>query len=134
VIENLDRFLDVIRNIYAGESPPRPFLLLPGIQQLQAGEDSRELVRAIQSTTKRLTSILQSEDPIDTVLKCNLPSCATEELMRKARRTLGQLLLGELAERAFEKIYDELWELMISLSRMPVLQGIERSETARISE
>jgi len=105
VIDNPDRLLRILRELYADEDLPRPFLLLTSGGELQAGRSLREVARRCRTTVKRLESISQSEDPVRGVLGCTLESSSKEDVLKKARANLGQLLLGDLAERAFEKIY-----------------------------
>jgi len=72
-----------------------------------SGEDSRQVARAVHSTRKRVEALAAATDPISGLLGCDLSSTATTEAMQRPRAMIGQLLLGDLAERAFESIYRE---------------------------
>ncbi len=54
---------------------------------------------------KNIEALSSSADPVAQVFKTDLAAAAAPEKMTKARATLGQLLLGVIAERAFEEIY-----------------------------
>ncbi|PYQ40703.1 MAG: hypothetical protein DMF77_17825, partial [Acidobacteria bacterium] len=52
-----------------------------------------------------MLGLIEAADPIAAVLGVSLSDAAAPEAMRRPRDIIGQLLLGEIAERAFEKIY-----------------------------
>ncbi len=65
----------------------------------------QEVAKAVRSTAKNLQTLADAPDPVTRVFGMDLSEAASEQRMAKARATLGQLLLGVIAERAFEQIY-----------------------------
>lgn len=106
MLETIEDVLALASELYA-DAPPRAFSLLSGAIRVKAGEDALKVGRSLRSTRQRLKSISASSDPIREVFGCALDSAASEGSLRRPREILGQLLLGELAERAFLKIYRE---------------------------
>jgi hypothetical protein len=80
---------------------------LHGLQDIKAGQDAKVVARAVRSTPKRLNALAAAADPVTALLGTDLAAAASPEAMRRPRGMIGQLLLGELAERAFESIYKE---------------------------
>lgn len=105
MLESLDDLLRVVGALYQDSPPPKPFPLLQSLERVRSGEDPRHAAKAARSTLKRLETLLGSPDPVTGALGSDLLQAASEERMGKARAMLGQLLLGVLAERTFEKIY-----------------------------
>ena len=105
MLKTLDDLLDVVEKLYEGQEPPKPFLLLQAVRRLRKGETAREVARAARSTVRNIEALSSCVDPVTQVLKIDLAAAAAPEKMTKARATLGQLLLGVIAERAFEEIY-----------------------------
>lgn len=101
----VEGLLQTLRGVYGEDELPRPFLLLQGVQRVRVGEEAAEVARAARSTAKRLLLFAASPDPVGSVLGVDSETAFSEERLAKARSMLGQLLLGVLAERAFEKIY-----------------------------
>ncbi len=119
MLRSLDDLLAVIRRLYP-ENPPQPFLLLDAARRVRAGEDAGQAARAARSTRKRIQALADAADPIKELFQCDLASAAEAEALRRPRDMIGQLLLGELAERAFETIYRETMgtdELMLEDDR-----------------
>jgi hypothetical protein len=106
VLRNLDDLLRLITQLYA-DDPPQPFHLLQGVARVKAGEDVSQVARAVHSTRKRLQSLADAADPVNELFDCSLATASQVDLMKRPQGMIGQLLLGELAERAFEKIYKE---------------------------
>jgi hypothetical protein len=119
VLRSLHDLLGLIDRLYP-DNPPLPFLLLQGVKRVKAGEDARQVARTVRSTRKRLEALAAAADPIAELLGCGLVSAGEPEAMRRPQGMIGQLLLGELAERAFEKIYKDTMgtdELILEDSR-----------------
>jgi hypothetical protein len=106
VLKSLDDLLAVAQGLYPQDLPPA-FSLLRGVQNVKAGQDAKEVARAVHSTPKRLAALAAAADPVSDLLGTSLEAAAEPETMRRPRGMIGQLLLGELAERAFESIYKE---------------------------
>lgn len=106
MLRSLDDLLGLIGRLYP-ENPPPPFLLLQGVKRVKAGEDAGQVARSVRSTRKRLEALAAAADPLEELFDCGLASACEAEAMRRPQGMIGQLLLGELAERAFERIYKE---------------------------
>lgn len=106
MLRSVDDLLAVIERLYR-ENPPQPFLLVDAAKRLKAGEDAGDVARSVRSTRRRIESLAAAPDAVKEVFGCDLASAATPDAMQRPREMIGQLLLGELAERAFEEIYQE---------------------------
>ncbi len=106
MLRSLDDLLALIGRLYP-ENPPPSFLLLHGVKRVNAGEDARLVARSVRSTKKRLAALAAAADPLEQLFGCGLASAGDPEAMRRPQGMIGQLLVGALAERAFEKIYKE---------------------------
>jgi hypothetical protein len=106
VIQNVGDLLAIVRRLYP-QNPPQSFLLLDGIMRLRSGENVDGVVRSVHSTRRRIEALASSADPLEAVFGCHIEFAASAERMRRPREILGQLLVGELAERAFLRIYSE---------------------------
>lgn len=100
MLETVDDLVGSIRRVYRGAPVPRPFRML----ELTTGDDSliEETVRGQRSRVKALR---QAPDPVFEALGCDLVTTRSDQALARSRRIIGQLLLGQIAERAFEKIY-----------------------------
>ncbi len=119
MLTSLDDLLAVARRLYPRDLP-RPFSLLQGVQDIKDGQDVKDVARSVRSTPKRLTGLAAATDPMSDLLGTSLAAAAESEAMRRPRGIIGQLVLGELAERAFESIYNETMgtnELILEDSR-----------------
>lgn len=104
MIQDIDNLLGVLHRLYP-EGPPRQFALLHIITRLKTGESARELARSSRVTLRRLESLAAAADPIENIFGCNLASTASSDALMRPRGIIGQLILGELAERAFLEIF-----------------------------
>ncbi|MGH9461940.1 MAG: hypothetical protein ACRD1X_12025 [Vicinamibacteria bacterium] len=105
MLQDLDDVLAVVEKVYLKGSIPKHFLKLQSVRRIRAGEDPRVVARSVRSTAKHLQSLLEASDPIAATLGADLDSSREEVRLGRARAMLGQLLLGDLAERVFETIY-----------------------------
>ena len=106
MLQSLDDLLGLIGRLYP-DDPPQPFLLLKGVKRVKVGDDAGQVARSVHSTRKRLEALAAAADPLEALFGCTLASAAQPDTMRRPQGMIGQLLLGELAERAFERIYKE---------------------------
>jgi hypothetical protein len=104
VISNGADLVRILKLVYGTERPPKPLHLLLAAERVRAGEDLAAVASEVGTTRGRLHSVVEADDPATLVLKGAIPTL-TPERERRVRRSLGQLLLGNLAERAFEDIY-----------------------------
>lgn len=105
MLQSVEDLLRTVSAVYREDELPRPFVLLQSAERLRRGEDTSQAAKAAGTTAKRLRTLADSPDPIKEITGTTLAEAAAEEPIAKARAMLGQLLLGVLAERAFEKIY-----------------------------
>ena len=104
MLRSLDDLLTLATRLYPG-GLPSPFSLLQGVKEVQAGSEVRAVARAVRTTRARLEKLSAASDPLSELLGCDLVAAAEPEAMRRPRGMIGQLLLGRLAEDAFEVIY-----------------------------
>lgn len=105
MLQSLEDLLRTLTPVYQKDDLPRSFLLLQSAERVRSGEDVKEVAKAAGTTPKRLRGLAGSFDPMEKITGATLAQAALTEPFEKARSMLGQLLLGVLAERAFEKIY-----------------------------
>lgn len=91
---------EVVRLVYADRPRPRSFRLL----EILAG-DSSDTEGITRAQKRRLDALRNAQDPIVESLGCDLAAASMDQALMRSRRIIGQLLLGQIAERAFEKIY-----------------------------
>ncbi len=99
-----DGLLALLATIFPGRSWPKPFHLLQAAEQVRTGADPKAIAKDARTISSRLLEIATVPDPVRAILGIG-PSDIAPEIQLKARRILGQLLLGRAAERAFENIY-----------------------------
>lgn len=99
MLETVLDLVEAIRRVYQDAPLPRPFRLL-GIVA-----DATPTEGAVRMSKKRLDMLRQAQDPLPDLLGCELAAARTDQMLARSRRIIGQLLLGQIAERAFEKIY-----------------------------
>jgi hypothetical protein len=93
-----------LKSAYPNGSWPRPFHILEGLQKIAAGLSVQEAAKAVGTGTHHLRKAQQSTNPEFDILGFG-PSDVTDDDRKKAATILGGLLLGQVAERAFEDIY-----------------------------
>lgn len=94
-----------MESVYEGAVLPRPFDLLRGALEVAGGSDPKETAARLRTTAKRLVAIASSTDPLTQALGASLADSGELSRLKRARAGLGQMLLGQAAERAFEDIY-----------------------------
>lgn len=109
MLESIDDLLSVLGRLYLEDDTlPKPFLLLKSLARLRAGEDPRVVAKSVRTTPKRIEELRRATDALLEATGCDLGTACSEAALKKSRTTLGQLLLGVLAERTFESIYKTL--------------------------
>lgn len=83
---------------------PKPFHILQGLEMIAAGASAADAAKSVRTTTKILTSLSGIAHPEYELLGIK-PSGLTSDDRKKAGVILGQLLIGQAAEIAFENIY-----------------------------
>ena len=107
MLANIDDLLAAARKVYSQKTPPKFFGILEAALKVREGAEATQLARLHHTTPRLLTTVATSTDPIEAVFKTSLAHAAEEKPLSKARQSLGQMVLGSVAERAFEKIYKE---------------------------
>ena len=93
----------MLARIYPGTSWPKPLHLLRALSEVKAGKPSNEAARAAGTTPANLDRLVQAPDPMIHLL--GEPQADHSQKAEKVRATVGQLLIGNLAERVFEDTY-----------------------------
>lgn len=104
-MRNVEDLQKVLARLYGKALAPKPFLMLRSLERLKAGEPLPQLAKELRTTSKHLQALADAPDPVAQTLGTDLATAASDDRMKKARAILGQLLLGVIAERAFEEIY-----------------------------
>ncbi len=100
----LDSFVGLIRALYAGEQP-KPLDALCALHDARsAGAGTAALRPALR---KRVDALANCADPIGTAFGVDLAALSARQAQRarKGEITVGQLVLGAIAEDAFEAIW-----------------------------
>lgn len=93
-----------LKAAYPNGSWPRPFHTLEGLQKVAGGMSLQEAAKAVRTGAHHLRKAQESPNPEFDILGFN-PSDVTDNDRKKAATILGGLLLGQVAEHAFEDIY-----------------------------
>src|SRR5579863_4747417 len=93
-----------LKATYPNGSWPRPFHTLEGLQKVTGGMSLREAAKAVGTGAHHLRKAQESPNPEFDILGFN-PSDVTDNDRKRAATILGGLLLGQVAEHAFEDIY-----------------------------
>lgn len=103
MLESVEQLLNIARRVY-GDEMPKDFRVLDAAARVARGVSPTELSKQTGTTKRRLEALSVSHDAVFDVFKTRFED-SPPDLVAKARAILGQLLLGVLAERAFEVIY-----------------------------
>lgn len=101
----LDRLQAVLSRVYPEASPPRPLHLLLALDRVKAGAPLTEAAKAVRTTADNLRRLAESADPVTHLLGERPPDFDAKA--DKVRATIGQLIIGNRAERVFEDTYRE---------------------------
>jgi hypothetical protein len=99
----LDELETVLHRVFRDVDLPKPFNLLAARRDVLGGTSVQDAARAIGTTAVNLQRFVDSPDPIGHLL-CEIPSDYNAKAER-VRATIGQLIIGNLAERVFEDTY-----------------------------
>ena len=105
MLADLNSLIAAATAIYGDAEESKPFKLVDAANRVRSGSDPAALAAEIRSTRKRILEVAGADDPIQAVFKLDLAAAARDDMMAKARKGLGQMLLGTLAERSFEESY-----------------------------
>jgi len=96
---------DTLTLIYGVEGWPKPFNLLSGRRAVSDGFPVSEAARLVGTSPAHLKKFLEAPDVVEHLLGPRPVDYETKE--QKVRAIVGQLIIGNLAERVFENIYRE---------------------------
>lgn len=96
----------LLARIYPGISWPKPLHLLTALSEFKAGKPLNEAAKAVGTTPANLNRLVQAPDPVIHIL--GEPTADHDQKTEKVRATIGQLIIGNLAERVFEDTYRKL--------------------------
>lgn len=100
-----DIFLSVIRDVLGqAERWPKPLHLLRGASLVDGGAAPREAARSVGTNEASLRPVVDSADRLKTVLGIAWGEIPDKKYLAAARQ-LGQMVLGHIAEVAFEDLY-----------------------------
>src|SRR5687767_14485137 len=91
------------KELFAPAPLPRPLVVLDAVRRVVSGEDCAAVAREVRC--RELMNLASAAEPVLAVLKTDVARYQSEQLGRRVDSNLGQLLIGQLAERAFENIY-----------------------------
>ena len=102
-MDNRD-FIGLLADLYGDDPWPRPLHLLQGAGLIRRGVDLNAAARSVGTSAKRLDEVATAPDAIEEALGTAVRD-VEEKYLERARKMLGQLVLGRSAEIAFEEIY-----------------------------
>lgn len=106
MIEGEAALAALLIRVFGLEAPPKPLhLVQPAIRAVTGEITLAEAAKIAGTTRSRMERIVVSPNPVRAIIGGEIPAL-TLEAERSARQSLGQLLIGNLAERAFEQIYE----------------------------
>ena len=93
----------VLAQVYGDGDWPRPLHLLRAISAMRSGTDASKAARSAKTTAARLKALSEANDPILHLL--GERAADHDKIAEKVRAMIGQLIIGNLAERVFEDLY-----------------------------
>jgi hypothetical protein len=100
--EDLSR---VLKLVFLDERPPKSLNLVEAVALVREGSHSiREAARLTGTTPRVLQALVDSSSPLVEILGGDIP-LPTSARASRVRSNLGQLVIGNLAERVFEDLY-----------------------------
>src|SRR6266545_686087 len=105
MIEGFEDLRRVLKVVYGNASPPRPLHLVEAVAVVRNGGHSvQEAARQFGTTVKRLQEVVSPPSPLVSILGCEITQ-PSPRIEARVRSILGQLVIGNLAERVFENMY-----------------------------
>src|ERR1035437_7602230 len=99
-----DRLRATLTSVFVDQSPPSRLGWIEPIALIRSGELTADAAAKRAKTTAARMAALASAGSLETILGGEIPEITLEQ-DSKVRGTLGQLMIGHLAEQVFE----ELW-------------------------
>lgn len=99
----LDQLERLLTRVYGEAERPRPLHLLAALNKVRSGSPLGEAARGVRTTAGNLDKLVQTADPVSHLL--GEPASDFQAKEQKVRATIGQLIIGTLAEQIFEDTY-----------------------------
>jgi hypothetical protein len=99
----LSELESLLARIYPGSAWPKPLHLLTALAEVKGGKSLNDAAKAAATTAANLDRLVQAPDPVIHLL--GEPEADHSQKAEKVRATIGQLIIGNLAERVFEETY-----------------------------
>lgn len=106
MIETGTDLYDTLKLVFPESKPPSPLHILFAAREVQKGADIKEVAKRYKTTPKRIEPLVRNFNDLMPLLKGPVPPL-DEKLAARHRRNIGQLILGGIAEHAFEDIFKE---------------------------
>lgn len=104
-VQKNETFLSVVADVLGtDERWPKPLHLLRGAQLVDGGASVREAARSVGTNESSLNPVVSADDRLSKVLGIGWSEVPEKKYLGAARQ-LGQMVLGHLAEVAFEELY-----------------------------
>jgi hypothetical protein len=99
----LDQLERLLVKIYGDAPRPRPLHLLAALTKVRSGVSVADAALGVGTTAGNLDKLVQSPDTVGHLL--GQPPSDHQQKEQKVRATIGQLIIGNLAEQVFEDTY-----------------------------
>ncbi|MDQ3413442.1 MAG: hypothetical protein M3480_00450, partial [Verrucomicrobiota bacterium] len=99
----LEELESLLAKVYGEAIRPKPLHLLAGLTDVRSGVSLAQAARKVGTTAGNLDKLVQAKDPVAHLL--GKPAADHLEKEKKVRATIGQLIIGNLAEQVFEDNY-----------------------------
>ena len=105
MIEDLNDLVDVLGYVFPSGAMPKPLHLVRALPLIRAGQMSeREIASRVGTSPGRIRTLVAAPDREQEILGRSLHA-PDATVQRRVRATLGQLVIGRLAEVVFEEKY-----------------------------
>src|SRR5690348_15081538 len=95
----------VLQQLYRRQHPPSPFHLLKALRAVRSGTTLTAAAADVGTSPTHLKKLVEAEDAALHLLGERPTDFDTKAL--RVRATIGQLIIGNLAERVFEQMYQD---------------------------
>ena len=105
MLTDVNDLIATATRIYGTADLSKPFKLIRAARQVRSGRDPSAIAKEIRSTRNKVLQVANADDPVLAVFESDLRTAGSADMVGRARRGIGQMLLGTLAERSFEESY-----------------------------
>ncbi len=104
---SLDALSPVLHQLFADPlEAQRPIRALFALEAVRAGRPLPDAATELNVQRASVARLAKASDPVVEIFQCSFASAGDDHPKnRSARRSLGQLLLGHVAEQVFERLY-----------------------------